>query len=140
TALIHEAFLKLVSHPEKEWESRSHFLAVAARAMRHALVDIARGHNAQKRSGSVCLLPLEKGAAVRVDHGAELVALDCALDSLAAIDPRKSRVVELRYFGGLSIEEIADVLRVSPATVLRDWRLAKTWLRRELSGSTSSEP
>ena len=133
TALIHEAFLKLAGRPEKHWNGRAHFLGVAAQAMRHILVDHARAQDRAKRGGGVHAVSLEECGAVPVERAAELVALDEALDRLAAIDPRKARVVEMRYFGGLSVDEVAELLVVSPDTVMRDWRLAKTWLRRELS-------
>ena len=138
TALIHEAFLKLVGRPEKHWQNHSHFLGVAAQAMRHILVDYARSQHCAKRGGAVQLVSLEEGGVVQVERAAELVALDEALSRLAEIDPRKGRVVEMRYFGGLSVEETADVLGISPDTVMRDWRLAKTWLRRELSTARES--
>lgn len=138
TALIHEAFLKLVGQPEKRWQNRGHFLGVAAQAMRHILVDYARSQQCTKRGGAVQLVSLEEGGVVQVERAAELVALDEALNRLAEIDPRKGRVVEMRYFGGLSVEETAQVLGISPDTVMRDWRLAKTWLRRELSTAGGS--
>jgi len=132
TALIHEAFLKLVSQPEKHCQNRAHFLAVAAQAMRHILIDYARSRQSMKRGGGQ-LVSLQEGAAVSVERATDLVALDDALNRLAAVDTRKARVVEMRYFGGLTTEQIAEVLKVSPDTVMRDWRLAKSWLRRELS-------
>ena len=138
TALIHEAFLKLVGQREKHWQNRAHFLGVAAQAMRHILVDYARSQHCAKRGGAVQLVSLEEGGVVQVERAAELVALDEALSRLAEIDPRKGRVVEMRYFGGLSVEETAEVLGISPDTVMRDWRLAKTWLRRELSTARES--
>jgi RNA polymerase sigma factor (TIGR02999 family) len=138
TALIHEAFLKLVGHPEKHWQNRAHFLGVAAQAMRHILVDYARSQQCAKRGGAVQLVSLEEGGVVPIERAAELVALDEALRRLAEIDPRKGRVVEMRYFGGLSVEETAEVLGISLDTVMRDWRLAKTWLRRELSDTGKS--
>ncbi|MBZ5618677.1 MAG: sigma-70 family RNA polymerase sigma factor [Acidobacteriia bacterium] len=124
----------IVSQPEKRWQNRAHFLGVAAQAMRHILVDYARSRQRAKRGGARQLVSLDEGAAVSVERAAELVALDDALSRLADIDPRKSRVVELRYFGGLSVVEMAEVLGVSPDTVMRDWRLARVWPRRELSG------
>jgi RNA polymerase sigma factor (TIGR02999 family) len=133
TALVHEAFLKLVNHPEKQWHNRGHFLGVAARAMRHVLVDYARTRQCAKRGGAFAAVSLEEGAVVSVGRAGELIALDDALSDLAVFDPRKSRVVELLVFGGLSAEEIAQVLKVSADTIRRDWRLARTWLRRELS-------
>jgi RNA polymerase sigma-70 factor, ECF subfamily len=139
TALIHEAFLKLVQHPEKHWQNRAHFLAVASQAMRHILVDHARSRQCDKRGGAMQMVSLDEGAVVSVEAADELVALDDALNRLEALDPRKSRVVEMRYFGGLKVEEIAEVLKVSADTVIRDWRLAKTWLRRELSRAESDD-
>lgn len=139
TALVHEAFLKLVNHPEKQWHNRAHFLGVAARAMRHILVDYARSRQCAKRGGEFAAVSLDEGAVVSVERAAELVALDDALRTLAVFDPRKSRVVELLVFGGLSAEEIAQALKVSADTVRRDWRLARTWLRRELSNTESHD-
>jgi RNA polymerase sigma factor (TIGR02999 family) len=134
TALIHEAFLKLVNQSEKQWQNRAHFFGVAAQAMRAILVDYARSRRYAKRGGGARAVALDEAATVSQERAAELVALDDALKALSQIDPRKSRVVEMRHFGGLSVEETAEVLKVSPDTVMRDWRLAKTWLRRELSG------
>jgi len=133
TDLAHEAFLKLVQSPEKHWQNRAHFLAVAAQAMRHILVDYARSRQCAKRGSAVPLVPLDECALVSAERAAELVALDDALKRLAKLDPRKSLVVEMRYFGGLSIDDTAQVLNVSPETVGRDWRMARTWLRRELN-------
>jgi RNA polymerase sigma factor (TIGR02999 family) len=134
TALIHEAFLKLVNQPEKHWQNRAHFFSVASQAMRHILVDYARSRRYDKRGGGARLVSLDEAVVVSEERAAELVALDDALEALARVDPRKSRIVEMRYFGGMSVEETADVLEVSVDTVMRDWRLAKTWLLRELSG------
>ena len=135
TALIHEAYLRLVDQKGTCWESRAHFFAVAARAMRHILVDYARARRAAKRGGENLVVSLNEALIAPGERAAELVALDDALASLSAIDRRKSQVVELRYFGGLSVEETAEVLQVSPVTVARDWRLARTWLLREISHS-----
>jgi RNA polymerase sigma factor (TIGR02999 family) len=134
TALIHEAYLKLAAQPDKQWQNRTHFFAVAAQAMRHVLVDYARSKGAVKHGGQVQKVELEEAAFVSAGRAAEVVALDEALTALAGVDPRKSQVVELRYFGGLSVEETAEALQVSPETIKRDWRLAKLWLMRELSG------
>lgn len=139
TDLAHEAFLKLVQHPEKHWQNRAHFLAVAAQAMRHILVDYARSRQCAKRGRAVQLIPLDECTLVSAERAAELVALDDALKRLAKLDPRKSLVVEMRYFGGLSIDDAAKVLNLSPETVARDWRMAKTWLRRELNVGESSD-
>lgn len=133
TALIHEAYLKLADNKDKQWANRSHFFAVAAQAMRHILVDHARARHREKRGGAALLLPLEEAALVSNERAAEVIALDEALKTLATLDERKSRVVELRYFGGLSVEETAGVLNVSTETIRRDWGFAKTWLLRELS-------
>ncbi|HMD98956.1 MAG TPA: sigma-70 family RNA polymerase sigma factor [Terriglobia bacterium] len=134
TALVNEAYLRLVDSAHTSWQNRAHFFAVCAQAMRRILVDWARSRQAMKRGGHIRPLQLDEGLAVAETPGADLVALDEALKALAAVDPRKSQVVELRFFGGLSVEETAEVLKVSNETVLRDWRLAKSWLRRELSG------
>lgn len=139
TALIHEAFIRLVDQKAKGWQDRAHFFAVAAQAMRHILVDYARARGRAKRGGKASRVSLEEAAIVSGERAAELVALDDALDALAVIDPRKCRIVEMRYFAGLSIEETARVLKVSPETVMRDWRLAKTWLLRELSREKNDE-
>jgi len=133
TALIHEAYLRLVDQKDVQWQNRAHFFAVAAQAMRHILVDYARARHAAKRGGEAFLVSLDEAAVASNERAAELVALDDALESLALVDRRKCQVVELRYFGGLSVEETAEVLKVSPETVARDWRLARTWLLRELS-------
>lgn len=133
TALIHEAYLKLADRKEKRWQNRAHFFAVAASAMRHILVDHARSRQAEKRGGATEIISLEDVAIVSDERAAEIVALDDAIKNLSALEERKGRVVELRYFGGLSVEETAEVLKVSPETVMRDWRFAKTWLLRELS-------
>lgn len=133
TALIHEAYLKLADNKEKHFKNRAHFFAVAANAMRHILVDHARARQAEKRGGALRKISLENTAIVSAERASELVALDDTLEKLAAFDERKAKVVELRYFGGLSIEETAEVLKISTETVTRDWRFAKTWLLRELS-------
>ena len=133
TALINEAFLKLVGSHDKHFQNRAHFFGVAAQAMRHILVDYARAKQVEKRGGGAQQVSLDEALTVSAERAAELVALDDALKELANIDSRKSRVVELRYFGGLSVEETAEVLNVSAVTVMRDWSLAKAWLHRELS-------
>jgi RNA polymerase sigma factor (TIGR02999 family) len=132
TALIHEAYLKLVGQKEKQWQNRVHFFGVAAQAMRHILVDYARSRQATKRGGEMHAISLDEAAMVMEEQTADLVALDDALNRLAELAPRQSRLVELRYFGGLSVEETAEVLKVSPETATRDWRMAKAWLLREL--------
>jgi RNA polymerase sigma factor (TIGR02999 family) len=135
TALAHEAYLRLVDLKGVGWRDRAHFFAVAARVMRHILVDFARGRNYQKRAGGE-RISLDETAVLSQQPGRELVALDDALTRLAAIDNRKSRIVELRYFGGLSVDETAEVLNISQETVMRDWRSAKAWLYLQLSGGT----
>jgi len=136
TALVNEAYLRLVDTKRIRWESRAHFLGVAAQAMRRILVDAARGHGALKRGGAALHVSLNGVAVPAPERDDALVALDEALTALAAVDARKSRVVELRYFGGLTVAETAAVLHVSPETVQRDWHVAKAWLLRELSGGT----
>jgi RNA polymerase sigma factor (TIGR02999 family) len=132
TALVNEVFVRLIDGERVEWRNRAHFFALAARLMRRILVDSARAHRYQKRGGGAATLPLDEALVVTPERSREIVALDDALEALAAIDARKSQVVELRYFGGLSVEETAEALRVSRDTVLRDWRLARGWLLREL--------
>ena len=136
TALVHEAYVKLVDQRRVRWQSRAHFFAVAARVMRRLLVDHARARDAQKRGRS--FLTTELGADVAVDPpGIDLLALDDALEKLMALDERKARLVELRFFGGLTVEETAEVLDIAPITVKRDWALARTWLYRELQREAS---
>ncbi|HZS03728.1 MAG TPA: sigma-70 family RNA polymerase sigma factor [Blastocatellia bacterium] len=132
TALVNEAYLRLVDSSRVRWQNRAHFFAVSAQLMRRILVDFARGRKNLKRGGRVQLVSLDEALTVPGEPDPDLVALDEALDSLAAIDPRQARAVELRFFGGLSVEETAEVLQVSPETVHRDWRVAKVWLLREL--------
>jgi RNA polymerase sigma factor (TIGR02999 family) len=133
TELVNEAYLRLVDSAHANWEGRAHFFGVCAQVMRRILVDWARSRQALKRGGDVRALDLDEALAVAKQPGMDLVAIDDALKALAAVDPRKSQVVELRFFGGLSVKEAAEVLKVSPETVQRDWKLAKSWLRRELS-------
>jgi len=135
TALVNEAFLRLVDTNRTRWESRAHFLGVAAQAMRRILVDAARARDAGKRGGGVPRVSLDDVPLTVPERGASLVALDDALAALAEVDERKGRVVELKYFGGLTTAETAAVLHVSPETVRRDWHTAKAWLLRELSGA-----
>ena len=132
TALVNEAYLRLIEVNRVRWQNRAHFLAMAARAMRRILVDSARAKRYQKRGGGARKTSLDEALLVSPMPGQDLVALDDALGALAAVDPRKSQVVEMRFFGGLSVEETAEALSVSPDTVMRDWRLAKVWLLREL--------
>jgi RNA polymerase sigma factor (TIGR02999 family) len=139
TALVHEAYLRLVDARRLHYSDRTHFLAVSARIMRHVLVDFARARRNLKRGGHVQWVPFDETLSAAGRDAPDLVALHDALESLAAIDSRKARVVELRYFGGLSVEETAEELAVSAETVMRDWRLAKMWLLRELGGGRSHE-
>jgi RNA polymerase sigma factor (TIGR02999 family) len=132
TALIHEAYLRLVKPKAKHFQNRAHFFGVAAQAMRHILVDYARTRNTAKRGGGSRPISLEEAALVSAERAAEFVAFDDALKELEELSKRQSRVVELRYFGGLTVEETARVLEVSPETVMRDWTMAKTWLHRAL--------
>jgi RNA polymerase sigma factor (TIGR02999 family) len=134
TALVNEAYVKLAGSDHTNWESRTQFFGVCAQVMRRILVDWARARQTGKRGGNVAVLELDDALAATAQPGSDLVAIDDALKALAEIDPRKSRVVELRFFGGLSVEETAAVLKVSVETVHRDWRLARGWLRRELRG------
>jgi RNA polymerase sigma factor (TIGR02999 family) len=132
--LINEAYLKLVDQRVAEWQNRAHFFGIAAQAMRRILVDYARTKNREKRGGPAADLPLDEAVLIAATgQNIDLLALDEALTRLAAIDEQQARVVELKYFSGLGIEETAEVLGVSPATVKRDWHMAKAWLRLELS-------
>ncbi|HEY3137079.1 MAG TPA: sigma-70 family RNA polymerase sigma factor [Blastocatellia bacterium] len=133
TGLVNEAYFRLVDSSRVQWQNRAHFFAVSAQLMRRILVDYARTRRSQKRGGDLARVSFDEAAPIAGEREPDLVALDDALTALAAIDPRKSHVIELRFFGGLSVEETAEVLKVSPDTVMRDWRLAKSWLLRELS-------
>src|SRR5215469_17029839 len=139
TALVNEAYLRLVDCGKVKWQDRAHFFAVSAQLMRRILIDFARSRGYLKRGGAVPHIPLEEAPSVCNEPDVNLVALDDALSALAAVDERKSKVVELKFFGGLSVEETAEVLRVSSDTVNRDWKLAKIWLLRELSRETPHE-
>jgi RNA polymerase sigma factor (TIGR02999 family) len=139
TALVHEAYLRLVGYTRMRWQNRAHFFAVAAQAMRRILVEHARRHNL-KRGGDVSRVSLDEAALVGAQREMDLVALDDAMTALARFDPRKAHVVELRIFGGLNVDETAEVLGVSAVTVKRDWRAARAWLYRELDGSTVDGP
>jgi RNA polymerase sigma-70 factor (ECF subfamily) len=134
TALVHEAYLKLVDQTRVDWQNRAHFFGVAAQLMRRILVDYARRHQAIKRGGFQQKLTLDEAMVYAPSRDVDLVALDDALNVLAQMDARQSRIVELRFFGGLTIEETAEALGVSPATVKADWSMAKAWLRREIGG------
>jgi RNA polymerase sigma-70 factor (ECF subfamily) len=133
TALVNEAYLRLVDAGKVNFQNRAHFFAVSAQVMRRILVEFARRQGSLKRGGEVQRVSLEESLVVYGERGADLVALDDALKALAALDARRSRVVELRFFGGLSVEETAAVLKVSPETVMHDWKLAKAWLRRAMN-------
>jgi len=139
TALVNEAYVRLVDGTLVEWHDRAHFLAVAARIMRRILVDHARARGARKRGGGDARVTFDEGLVVTDDARENFVALDDALEALAKFDERKSRVIELRFFGGLSVEETAAVLKVSVDTVMRDWRLAKAWLQVEMRGEHADD-
>ena len=137
SALVNEAFLRLVDQRDVQWRNRAHFFGIAAQMMRRILVDHARSRQYAKRGGGAHEMSLDEALIVSDERSAEVMALDETLERLAAFDPRKSQIVEFRFFGGLSIEETAEVLAVSPGTVMRDWTLAKAWLRREMSSHDS---
>src|SRR5579863_406968 len=139
TALVHEVYERLVDLKNVSWQNRAHFFGVSAHLMRRILVDYARSRRYTKREGQWRQVPLNEAVALFPDRQTDIVALDDALRALADIDPRKSHVVEMRFFGGLSIKEIAEVLNISMESVQRDWRLAKVWLLRELSQDTGHE-
>lgn len=132
-ALVHEAYLRLIGLSAPQWESRAHFFAIAAGLMRQILVDYARRHTAKKRGGSLCKVSLNDATTASRRKDVDVVALDDALKTLAKIDSRQSRVVELRFFAGLSLQEISDAMEIAPATVQRDWTAARAWLHREIS-------
>lgn len=133
SALVNEAYVRLIDWKNVRWQNRAHFFSVSAQLMRRILVDFARSHGSRKRGGGTRVIGIDDAELISGDKGTDLVALDDALASLAELDARQSRVVELRFFGGLTIEETAEVLKVSPGTVRRDWSLARAWLHRELS-------
>lgn len=139
TALVNEAYMRLADYKRMRWQGRAHFFAIAAQVMRRILVDHARSRNYAKRGGGELLASLEEAAFVSDEGSAEVLAVDEALKALEAWDPRKGRIVELRFFGGLSIEETAEVLKVSPTTVQREWRSAKAWLHRAISNGERFE-
>lgn len=134
TALVHEAYLRLVDDTQIHWQSRAHFYGIAARIMRRILVDHARASGALKRGGKAPHVPLDEAEGVLAEGNVDLVALDSALDHLAQDYPRQSRVVELKFFGGLAIEQIGEILQISPRSVARDWEFARFWLKQELDG------
>ena len=140
TALINETYLRLLDCNKIGWKNRAHFFAITAQMMRHILVDYARSRRSQKRGGGLEKTTLDENLTISIARNSDLVALDDALNALALIDERRSRVVELRFFGGLSIEETAEALGVCPDTVVRDWRLAKVWLAREVKKSVEANP
>lgn len=133
TALVNEAYLRLIDQKRVRWQNRAHFLGIAAQMMRRILVDYARTRRNAKRGGGAPVVSLDEAATLSVERASDLIAVNDALTRLSELDARKGRVVELRFFGGLSVEETAEVLQISPNTVLRDWRTAKAWLHRELS-------
>ena len=139
TALVNEAYLRLIEVKRVRWQNRAHFYAMSARVMRRILVDSARARGYQKRGGGTRTVTLDEALVISNEPGPDLVALDDALQALAAFDLRKSQVVEMRFFGGLSVEETAEALHVSVDTVMRDWRLSKVWLHRELSGQATDD-
>jgi RNA polymerase sigma factor (TIGR02999 family) len=133
TAIVHEAFLRLVNQNDVQWQSRAHFYGIAAQMIRRILVDHARAHQAGKRGAGAIRIELDAGMAVTPAQGVDLVGLDTALERLAALDERQSRIVELRFFTGLSVEETAEVMGLSVATIKREWSSARAWLFREMS-------
>ena len=137
TALINELYLRFADLKEVDWQNRAHFFALCARQMRRILTDQARARQSHKRGRGACMISLDDAPAVSSEPHTDVLAVDEALNALAKVDERKSRVVEMRFFGGLSVEETAEVLKVSPETVARDWRLAKAWLLREMSGKAN---
>jgi RNA polymerase sigma factor (TIGR02999 family) len=139
SALVNEAYMRLIEWKNVRWQNRAHFFAVSAQLMRRILVDFARDRRYLKRGGAAFRVSLNEASDLPMQHDADLVALDEALTSLAEVDKRKCEVVEMRFFGGLSVKEVADVLKVSEETVTRDWRLAKVWLLRELSSEKPGE-
>jgi RNA polymerase sigma factor (TIGR02999 family) len=139
TALVNEAYLRLIDASQVKWQNRAHFLAVSAQLMRRVLVDFARSNHQLKRGGKAHRVSLDQALVVSAEQGPNLVDLDDALSALSALDGRQSQVVELRFFGGLSVEETAEALKISPTTVRRDWTLARAWLHRELNKTVASD-
>lgn len=138
SALINEAYMKLVDQHRVEWQDRGHFFAVAAQVMRHILIDHARRYTYAKRGAGARHDPLDNADGVKQERASEFIALDAALKSLEEIDPRKFKIVELRFFGGLTVEETAGVMQISSITIKREWRAARAWLLRELGGNAGS--
>lgn len=136
TALVHEAYIRLAGQSPPQWQNRAHFFGIAARVMRQILVEYARGHGAAKRGGNACTLTLDESIALPQQLDVDVVQLDKALTELAELDNQQSRIVELRFFGGLTIEDTAEALRISPATVKRDWVTARAWLYRAMTGES----
>jgi RNA polymerase sigma-70 factor (ECF subfamily) len=139
SALVNEAYLRLVDVQQVSWQNRAHFLAISARMMRRILTDFARSRHYQKRGGDARQVTFDEGLVVSHQPDINIVVIDEALGRLALLDARKAQVVELRFFGGLSVEETAEVMKISPETVMRDWKFAKIWLRRTLSGEDANE-
>jgi RNA polymerase sigma factor (TIGR02999 family) len=139
TALVNEAYMRLIEIRRVRWQNRAQFFALAARSMRRILVDSARARRSQKRGGGAPTIVLDEALVIPEEPDAALVALDDSLEALKALDARKAQVVELRYFGGLSVAETAEVLKVSPETVMRDWDFAKAWLSREMGGNSTKD-
>lgn len=135
TALVHEAYLRLAGNNPPQWQNRAHFFGIAAHLMRQILVEYARGHSAAKRGGSACKVTLEEALEFQQKIDVDVIALDGALERLSELDPQQSRIVELRFFAGLTIEDTSEVIGISPATVKRDWISARAWLHREIAGS-----
>jgi len=135
TALVHEAYLRLIDQRNTRWQNRAHFFGISAQLIRRILVDHARARKAEKRGGDAAKIQIDESVAAPEQQNLDLVVLDDCLKTLAGIDPQQARVVELRYFAGLTVEETAEVMRVSPTTIKREWRLAKAWLRREIAKS-----
>jgi RNA polymerase sigma-70 factor (ECF subfamily) len=140
TELVNEAYLKLIDYEKVRWQDRAHFFAISAQVMRRILVDMARTRNTQKRGPDAVHISSDQATVVFENRSPDWIALDTALNALSVIDPRKTQVVEMRFFGGLTTEETAEVLGISTSTVELDWKFAKTWLRRELSGSREAPP
>ncbi len=139
TALVNEVYLRLIDIQQVSWQNRAHFFAISARMMRRILTDFARSRRYLKRGGAAVQVSWDEALAVSEEPDADIVAIDAALSKLAEVDPRKSQVVELRFFGGLSVEETAEVLKISQQTVMRDWKFAKAWLMRALSGEEHND-